>query len=84
MRDRSSSDWLPQRQLLFDPWHLIDFATLELETFVDAVTWRATANVLHEFQHVLVYHSANMPFQMEVFRSADITGLRYQTSSCLR
>ena len=31
--------------------HLIDFATLELETFDDAVAWRATADVLHEFQH---------------------------------
>lgn len=31
--------------------YLIDFATLELESFDDAVAWRATANVLHEFQH---------------------------------
>jgi 2-polyprenyl-3-methyl-5-hydroxy-6-metoxy-1,4-benzoquinol methylase len=30
---------------------LMDFATLELESFDDAVAWRATADVLHEFQH---------------------------------
>ena len=31
--------------------YLIDFATLELESFDDAVVWRATTDVLHEFQH---------------------------------
>ena len=31
--------------------HLIDFATLELEIFDDTVAWRATVDVLHEFQH---------------------------------
>lgn len=31
--------------------HMIDFATLELENFDNAVAWRATADVLHEFQH---------------------------------
>ena len=29
----------------------VDFATLELDDFDDAVGWRATADVLHEFQH---------------------------------
>ena len=31
--------------------YLIDFATLELETFEDVIAWKATADVLHEFQH---------------------------------
>lgn len=30
---------------------LMDFATLELESFEDAIAWKATADVLHEFQH---------------------------------
>lgn len=30
---------------------LMDFATLELETFDDSTAWTATADVLHEFQH---------------------------------
>lgn len=29
----------------------MDFATLELESFDDATSWSATADVLHEFQH---------------------------------
>ena len=39
---------------------LMDFATLELENFSDEVSCKATANVLHEFQH-RVRDSSNDP-----------------------